>query len=144
MSARRMWRALRSLSGPERRLLVELGFATFRTLVRLRLRRADCALASFLSAPAPAAWSSSPADADGVASLAARFFRRIPVRLSCLERAIILRRVLARRGIPAELKIGVAKPGAELQAHAWLVCEGRILLDGPDLCARFPAVLMVA
>jgi len=46
--------------------------------------------------------------------------------LTCLERALTCQRVLQRRGVRANLRIGVRKDSAErLDAHAWL--------EGPDL-----------
>jgi hypothetical protein len=45
-----------------------------------------------------------------------------PLRPTCLTRSLVLVRLLRRRGLPAELKIGVRKPGRRLEAHAWVEC----------------------
>ena len=41
-------------------------------------------------------------------------------KITCLELAIALQRVLSRRGIYAPLRIGVQKNTARFEAHAWL------------------------
>ncbi|HIE94984.1 MAG TPA: lasso peptide biosynthesis B2 protein [Acidobacteria bacterium] len=51
-------------------------------------------------------------------------------RMPCLEQSLILFGILRRRGIPAELRIGVRRAGDGLNAHAWIEHEGRRLLDG--------------
>jgi hypothetical protein len=45
--------------------------------------------------------------------------------MSCLRRALVLRRLLCRRGIAAELQIGVHKHENALRAHAWLQLDGQ-------------------
>ena len=55
--------------------------------------------------------------------------RRVP-RASCLTQALALQSLLARAGYPSELRIGVAKDGAALEAHAWLESGGRIVIGG--------------
>jgi hypothetical protein len=48
---------------------------------------------------------------------------------TCLTQALSGQVLLARRGHPTRLRIGVAKKSQEgLGAHAWLECEGRIVL----------------
>lgn len=53
----------------------------------------------------------------------------------CLPRALAGQALLRRRGIAAELKIGVARGagGEGLQAHAWLEAGGTPLLTGGPL-----------
>jgi hypothetical protein len=46
---------------------------------------------------------------------------------TCLVRALATRLLLARRGFPTTLRIGVAK-SPDFQAHAWLEHDGRILI----------------
>ena len=55
------------------------------------------------------------------------FFRRLPFPPACLPKALAAMAVLARRGIPAELKFGASKDGGCLKAHAWLEFEGKPL-----------------
>jgi hypothetical protein len=57
--------------------------------------------------------------------------RRLPGRTTCLTRAIAGRMMLAWRGTPSTVVLGVASDGDKLSAHAWLVtadgcvCGGR-------------------
>jgi transglutaminase superfamily protein len=53
-----------------------------------------------------------------------------PLNATCLKKSLILVRILARRGIRAELRLGVRKVHEEFSAHAWVVCDGRIVLGG--------------
>jgi hypothetical protein len=49
--------------------------------------------------------------------------------------------MLARRGYPAHLRIGVAKDeGGRLKAHAWVECEGNIVIGsrGVSQYTAFP------
>jgi hypothetical protein len=69
--------------------------------------------------------------------LVAAAARHGPYRASCLPVALALKRLLARRGIATELRIGVASAGGELDAHAWLEYRGQPLIDGPDVHGRF-------
>ena len=48
----------------------------------------------------------------------------------CLGSAFALQRLLATHGHASELHIGVAHEAEGFAAHAWLTCEGRILLGG--------------
>lgn len=49
----------------------------------------------------------------------------------CLTRALVLETLLRRRGVAARIEFGVARgPARELQAHAWVVCDGHILIGG--------------
>lgn len=51
--------------------------------------------------------------------------RRLPGGGSCVERAASLTSMLRRRGVPARLRVGVARGGhRELSAHAWVETEG--------------------
>ena len=50
--------------------------------------------------------------------------------ITCLKKSLILRRLLRKRGIPAELRLGVRKVDDDFSAHAWIECAGRTLLDG--------------
>ncbi|UYN94354.1 MAG: lasso peptide biosynthesis B2 protein [Enhydrobacter sp.] len=57
--------------------------------------------------------------------------RRLP-GTSCLASALALQRLLARHGHSSEIHIGVAKERRALAAHAWVVCDGRVLMDTED------------
>ena len=50
----------------------------------------------------------------------------LPWDSRCLMRSLVLVRMLARRGVKAQLVIGV-RPGGEFSAHAWVEHSGRPL-----------------
>lgn len=62
--------------------------------------------------------------------------RRLFPDRPCLVQALAARWLLARRGIAADLHIGVLKNDGALEAHAWLERSGRVLVGG----AASPAV----
>jgi hypothetical protein len=51
----------------------------------------------------------------------------LPGDTRCLVRSLVLVRLLARRGVPARLIIGVTRTGP-FAAHAWVERDGRALL----------------
>jgi hypothetical protein len=53
----------------------------------------------------------------------------------CLTEALVAQFLLSRRGVAADLQIGVARGGkGQLEAHAWIEHEGRVLVGhSPDL-----------
>lgn len=53
-----------------------------------------------------------------------------PCRMRCLTQSLVLFRILRRRGLAAELRIGVRRVGDNLNAHAWVEYDGHVLLDG--------------
>jgi len=70
-----------------------------------------------------------PAEGD-VPALIRRLHRLVRVaarhhlyRMSCLRQALVLQRLLGRRGIPTTLRIGVRLETGDLDAHAWLEYE---------------------
>lgn len=65
---------------------------------------------------------------------------RFVVDPTCLVKALSAKILLGRAGVPAELRIGVAREGgARLRAHAWVECEGRVVIGGEhDLSAFTP------
>ncbi len=58
---------------------------------------------------------------------------------ACLARSVVLCLLLERRGIPARLRIGVRKQGAEFQAHAWVEAAGITWNEAPDIESRYAA-----
>jgi Transglutaminase-like superfamily len=50
--------------------------------------------------------------------------------ITCLKKSLILLRLLRKRGIAAELRLGVRKVDDDFTAHAWIEYSGRTLLDG--------------
>lgn len=57
----------------------------------------------------------------------------------CLPQALAAQALLRRRGYPASLRIGVARKGTgELQAHAWVESEDRVVVGGEELSDYTP------
>lgn len=46
----------------------------------------------------------------------------------CLTKALVLQRMLARRGFTSDVVVGVAHEGPALFAHAWLERDGRVVI----------------
>ena len=60
--------------------------------------------------------------------------------MRCLPRSLVLQTLLAREGIPAELRIGVRRQGGGLEAHAWVEHDGRPLAERDDPLGTFSAL----
>ncbi len=72
------------------------------------------------------------ADAARLAELAEIAGRRGAVAASCLRQALVVWWWLRRRGLPAQLKIGVTGGGDAFAAHAWVELGG-VALAQKDL-----------
>ena len=59
------------------------------------------------------------------------------LHMTCLPRALSLRWMLSRRGIPAKLCIGVNKSATDLTAHAWVEMDGENIGEAEDIAERF-------
>jgi Transglutaminase-like superfamily len=58
--------------------------------------------------------------------------------VKCLARALATQVLLTRHGYPSELQIGVAKSEhGELEAHAWVEYQGRVIIGGLSTLSRF-------
>ena len=71
-------------------------------------------------------------DPARVAWAVERAARAVP-RATCLSQAIAADAMLRRAGRTPTLRIGVAKEGADLEAHAWLELDGAVLVGDHDL-----------
>jgi hypothetical protein len=60
----------------------------------------------------------------------------------CLARTLALWWQLRRQGVEAELHIGLRQSSGQLEAHAWLVNDGRVLNERPAVLRRFRAVMI--
>lgn len=118
---------MRPISRPQKaRLAIEI-FMTY-ARVRWLLLRFD--LPTVLADLRSDTGSPPSGDAARLASLTGirignavvRALRVLPTDSRCLMRSLVLTVLLVRRGIDSSLIIGV-RPGAELQAHAWLERE---------------------
>jgi hypothetical protein len=60
--------------------------------------------------------------------------------MSCLPRAIALKRILVRRGYDAKLNIGLARTNPPM-GHAWVSLGNQVLLDDPAVRITYGFVL---
>ncbi len=63
------------------------------------------------------------------------------VPIKCLERSLALQRILRKRGVPAELQIGVEKNGTALAGHAWLEIDGEPIGEPEGIDQKFAALV---
>lgn len=70
--------------------------------------------------------------------------RRVLGDKPCLVQALAAQRLMRQGGYDSALRIGVAKDGRELLAHAWLERGGRIIIGGGMSPARYKPLDPVA
>lgn len=142
-----LWHRLRALDGRRRRLLCEAALALLIARVRLTVlpfaamrrpvtSRADTARTR--TRPIP----DTPQDIGWAIGAAAR---RLP-GMTCLVQAIAADRLLRRAGWPSELRIGMRRPTPEapLEGHAWVVCDGQIVVGGAVDLERYAPLTTLA
>jgi|SRR5690242_11932492 len=116
------------LSGAERGLLLQafLGIIYVRFLLHmLPLRRVQ----HFISR---SSWHSESTCTPERMLWAIRAAARFVPRSTCLIQALVAQALLNRFGYKSLLTIGVAKNDrGRLEAHAWVSCEGQLLIGGP-------------
>ena len=96
-------------------------------------------LARFAPASAPnVADPASIGFAERAAYIARAVSARSPWRTSCLRQALALWLLLRRRGLDAQLKIGVIRRQAPFMAHAWVELGGVALDPEVPAGAVFP------
>jgi Transglutaminase-like superfamily len=72
------------------------------------------------------------------AQMVAAACRRYPLRSDCLPRTIVLWSLLRRRGIEADIRIGVrSNSKGEFQAHAWIEWNGQVFNDDADVASQY-------
>jgi hypothetical protein len=75
---------------------------------------------------------------DGIVWAVTTASRYLPFEINCFPRALATHVLLRRRNMDTELKIGISKSKAEeIEAHAWVVCEGRVIMGDLDDLERF-------
>ena len=82
--------------------------------------------------------AASPPPVTQLAWLVTVAGRFSPIKTTCLQEALALSWLLSRRGIAANLQIGVTHRHGDLAAHAWLEYNGRIILGEADVDAYVP------
>ena len=69
-----------------------------------------------------------------------RAARALPGNPNCLIRSLTVWTMLAKRGVPGELRFGARREGGRTEAHAWVEIDGRVNNDTTDVGARFPVL----
>jgi hypothetical protein len=59
------------------------------------------------------------------------------IHMTCLVRSLSLRWMLRGRAVPVDLRIGVMKTQAVMQAHAWVELNGNPVGEADDVKERF-------
>lgn len=75
-----------------------------------------------------------------IADLARAVGAHSPWRTTCLRQSLAVWWLLRRRGLAAELKIGIDRKGPPLQAHAWVELSGQALDPDAGRYTAFPRV----
>jgi transglutaminase superfamily protein len=59
------------------------------------------------------------------------------VRVPCLARSLTLARLLARRGVETDVRVGVRSEAGRMAAHAWVEWQARPLGDEERIAERY-------
>ena len=140
----RRLRKLLALPGPERLLLVKAALLLLAIrlglwVLRFRIVRSVLARLSQGRDKRPDAHHLPP---DKIVWAVEVVGHHVPGTKNCLVRALATDTLLARHGRPSRLRIGVARGDrGELEAHAWVEGEGKILIGamGAELFTPLPA-----
>lgn len=139
MRLRSLIRKLTALNRRDRLDLLPATLAIVLARLRLRLRPFPRALAW---ADAPSADEpQGPALLDPHTQRRIRALERVGHRLfprnPCLTEALVVHRLLRRKGYPSELRIGVRKASrSDLEAHAWVEHQGVVVIGARGLSAE--------
>lgn len=129
---------LRTLPPPERHILFVAAAWLPCISVGLRvlgLRRLQACLGHGVSAPKAHALTHAQILRTGeLVNIASRYTVFPP---TCLIRSLLLEWMLRRRGVDAEMRIGVCLAGRALDAHAWVEHAGVPINDRPDVADDF-------
>ena len=135
----RSWAPIRpgsnGLTPREKVVLTGEILATYAAALR-RLRGADVRMMAGWARDCPVRQETPPeAEARRTAVRLGRIVGRVltvlPTDSRCLVKALVLARLLSRRGVEHVIVIGV-RPGAEFEAHAWVECAARPVLPAGD------------
>jgi hypothetical protein len=87
--------------------------------------------------------STQPCEPARLAAIVARAASWCWPAPSCLTRSLVLCRMLVRRGVGAELVLGVQTRDGRLTAHAWVEHDGRKIHDDAALTDRFTTLCRI-
>jgi len=131
------WRRLAGLPWADRRLLARA--AGMLAHAKLTLPSVDFRTAREAATVDADDSAATLARAQAIARLVGIASSRVPFRVACLHRSIVLWRLLRKEGIPCELKLGARRDAGPFEAHAWVECAGVALNeDAPSLSRYSP------
>ncbi|WP_176722219.1 lasso peptide biosynthesis B2 protein [Candidatus Thiosymbion oneisti] len=138
---RRRWRGFTSLEPGDRLLFLMLWgqLVMISVLLRLLTLRRTRQLLMYLTPKKPGyptGLDQAMAYAQRIRKLAWIASRHLPFDAYCLRQSVLIWWFLRRRGLAAELRIGVNNQEAFL-AHAWVELEGRLVNESPDVTERY-------
>ena len=108
------------------------------SLKTVGLQRTQSWLAGNALAPMRPATAQTRSDVRRAAQMVAVACRRHPLRSNCLPRAVVLWSLLQRRGIGADVRIGVRyDTQGQFESHAWLEWNGEVLNDAADVAEQY-------
>jgi hypothetical protein len=125
---RRRIRRFFEIGGPQRRAFVEAALALLCARVMLAIAGFPRVRRLLTRERASAAHEDDAARARMLARAIVRAANNLPIRTTCLDRALALWWLLRAHGIGGELRAGV-RGGKRLEAHAWVEHAGRALYD---------------
>jgi hypothetical protein len=137
------WRGFWRMSKQSRGVALEAAAALAATCVGLRLvgfRRWKATLIRLAPQPAPVDVQQDQAriaTAREIARIQEAVSRHLIFHASCLEQSLVLWWLLARRGIPADLRIGARKEAGRFEAHAWVELGSVVLNDSGEAHLHF-------
>ena len=144
------WQKFLRLSGAERRAFLSafcavtgislgLRLAGFRRIHSMLLRTLRDAPSTALHEKEVSPSGAESAQAPLLARMVAAAARQAVVPGKCLEQSLALWWMLRRRGIPAQLRIGVRKARDQFEGHAWVELRGEVLNDSLELYQDYAA-----
>jgi len=131
------WRKLASLSWADRRLLARAAAMLAHARLALPSTAFRAGRAERSPLPDPATAATDLARAKAIARVVDIAASRLPFRVSCLHRAIVLWRLLSAERIACDLELGARAGTGPFEAHAWVDCQGIALGENPDRLARY-------
>jgi hypothetical protein len=137
----RIGRRLHAMPAPQRRTLAACFLLLPLVWLRLRLTGLG-ACQAWLAGTRPVArqYPLSDAEIGELAALVELAARHSPWPAGCLTRSLLLARLLRRRGVATDLRVGVRRSPDALEAHAWLERDGVPINDVPEVALQFAAL----
>lgn len=137
----RRLRAFLALSAAEQNLLLRAAALVAAVRAGLTLLRFPATRALAAAAARPRTPAVPPPSPEAIAGAVAAAGAVVPAA-TCLTQALAAKVLLGQSGYPGSVVIGVARgPHGQIEAHAWVELDGRVLLGGPrEALARYTAL----